>query len=198
MIRKFFRYPKIFPCSLGFALAFVLVSLLGSTSAHADIFYGKNQAIEIAFPTANRIERKTLVISREKAKYLEKIADSHLPSRLITIYEGWKGDKLLGYMHIDVHPVWAKSEALMIVLTPTGEFSQIKVLAFHEDTRYMLPNGVLQSLIKKTGDDPIKVGEDVDAISGASITLRSSTGALRRARAYYQVLLQGSDDSESP
>jgi len=103
----------------------------------------------MAFPDADRIERKTLVISREEAKELETLSKSRLPSRLITIYEGWKGTDLLGYMHIDVHPVWAKSQALMIVMNPAGKFTQIEVLAFHESTDYMLPTQILKKSPKQ-------------------------------------------------
>jgi hypothetical protein len=192
MPQKTIRY------AIFWARTLAILCLFAPAVIQADVFYGKNQAIEMAFPDADRIERRTLVISREEAKELERLSKSRLPSRLITIYEGWKGTDLLGYMHIDVHPVWAKSQALMIVMNPAGKFTQIEVLAFHESTDYMLPTQILKNLMNKFDSETITVGKDVDAVTGASITHRSSTEALRRARVYYELLLVKRDTSPSP
>ena len=178
----------------------VAAALLLPAPLLAEIFMGKNQAIERAFPDADRIERQTHVLTREEAKALEDASKSELPSRLITIYKGWKGDEIIGYMHIDVHPIRARSAALMIVLSPTGRVEEIMLLAFHEDTDYMLPSESLDALKGKTVGDAVEVGVDVDGFSGATLTVNSTTAAVRRALAYYSVLLkseQADQDTEA-
>jgi len=163
----------------------------------AEIFLGKNQAIEQAFPDADRIERQTHVLTREEAKVLEEASKSELPSRLITIYEGWKGDEVIGYMHIDVHPIRARSAGLMVVLSPAGRVDDIVVLAFHEDTDYMLPSTFLDALKGKTSADAVEVGVDIDGFSGATLTVNSTVAAIRRALAYYPVLMRDEQPDEN-
>jgi transcriptional regulator of nitric oxide reductase len=165
--------------------------LLAPVPSLAEVFLGKNQAIELAFPAADRVERRTHVLTRPEADELEEASNSELPSRLITIYEGWKGEDLLGYMHIDVHPVRARSAAVMIVVDPRGRVTDVVVLAFHEDTDYMLPRRSINALKGKRVGDALEVGTDVDAVSGATLTIRSTAAALRRMLAYYTILLKG-------
>ena len=172
-----------FACLVGSFLVFPL-------AASGEVFYGKNQGLERAFPDADRVERRTYVLTKREAERLEEASESELPSRLVTIYEGWQGDELLGYAHIDVDHVRARKQALMISLTPEGRIGKIDILAFHEDTQYMVPTKVIESLTGKSFGDQIRVGVDVDAVSGATLTLRSTTAAARRMLAYYAILLK--------
>ena len=170
---------------------FLVVSTLAfPLAARGEVFYGKNQGLERAFPAAERVERRTYVLTKAEAETLEAASNSELPSRLVTVYEGWQEGKLLGYAHIDVDHVRARKQALMILLSPKGRIAKIEVLAFHEDTQYMVPTKVIDSLVGKSFGDKITIDVDVDGVSGATLTLRSTTAAARRMLAYYEVLLK--------
>lgn len=170
---------------------FLVVSMLEfPLAARGEVFYGKNQGLERAFPAAERVERRTYVLTKPEAETLEAASNSELPSRLVTVYEGWKEGEIIGYAHIDVDHVRARKQALMILLTPEGRIEQIEVLAFHEDTQYMVPTQIIDSLVGRSFGDEIMVGVDVDGVSGATLTLRSTTAAARRMLAYYEILLK--------
>jgi hypothetical protein len=168
----------------------VVSALAFPLAARGEVFYGKNQGLARAFPAADRVERRTYVLTKAEGETLEAASNSELPSRLVTVYEGWQEGKLLGYAHIDVDHVRARKQALMILLTPEGRIAKLEVLAFHEDTQYMVPTQILDSLMGRSFGDEILIGVDVDAISGATLTLRSTTAAARRMLAYYEILLK--------
>ena len=79
----------------------------------------------------------------------------------------------------------------MIVVDPRGRVTDVVVLAFHEDTDYMLPRRSINALKGKRVGDALEVGTDVDAVSGATLTIRSAAAAVRRMLAYYTILLKG-------
>jgi len=105
--------------------------------------------------------------------------------------KAWRGEKLLGYFVIDVHNVRTKSEALLVAVDAQGRVSQVRVLAFHEPIDYKPVQRWYDAFAgKKIGDD-LRVGYDVDAVSGATLTTRSTSAAVRRVLAYHKVFFGG-------
>ena len=166
---------------------FALV-LVGPASAM--VFYNQIQAIDLAFPEATRTDSETFILTDEQVALIEKAGRSELASRLVTVYRGWRGDTFLGYAHIDVHTVRSKPEGLLVVLDPEAEVLQTLVLAFHEPLEYMPTDGWYQRFINKSPDDDLRIGFDVDAVTGATLTTRATVDSVRRMFAYYEVLFQ--------
>ncbi|MFP6641535.1 MAG: FMN-binding protein, partial [Myxococcota bacterium] len=128
---------------------------------------------------------------------IEKAARSVLPTRLVTIHRGWQGDRLLGYAHIDVHTVRTKPEAFMVVLGPEAVIQQVRVLAFHEPLEYMPADRWYRTFFGQTREADLRIGFDVDAVTGATLTTRATIDSVRRMLAYYDVLLEDDDSSKS-
>ena len=109
-------------------LAFALVGL--SLPAGAKVFHSQKAGLELAFPSADRIDSETHILSSPEAEAIEDLSKSRLETRLVTIHTAWEGDKMLGYAHIESHTVRTKPEGFMVVLSSEGKVKEVKVLAF--------------------------------------------------------------------
>lgn len=170
------------------SIIFVLLVVPGAASK---VFYTQAQALELAFPEADRVSKMTHVLSLEEAREVEKLSGSALESRLVTLYNAWRGDELLGHVHIDVHTVRTRPEGLMIVLDPQGRVVQVRVLAFQEPLDYMPVQRWYELFVGKTRQDRLRVGYDIDGVTGATLTTRATADAVKRMFAYHKVLLAG-------
>lgn len=173
----------------GFALAAAL--LAGpAPAAFAKVFYSRQQAITLAFPDADRVEKETFVLTPEQTTEIEEQSRSQLESKLVTIWTGYRGDDVLGYAHIDVHTVRTQPEAFMVVLDPSGRVRSVRILAFHEPLDYLPTDRWYAQFGDKSLASPLRVGGDVHGVVGATLSARATTSGVRRVLAYYEVLIE--------
>jgi integrase len=167
----------------------ILLLGLGAGEARGKVFYTRAEALELAFPGAERVDSETYVLREEQIRRIEALARSSLESPLVKIYTGMRGGEILGYAVIDIHNVRTLPEAFMVVLTPGGAVRSLRVLAFHEPLDY-LPNDRWYSQFgEKSLEQPLRVGGDIHGVVGATLSARATTRGVRRALAFYEVLL---------
>jgi Na+-translocating ferredoxin:NAD+ oxidoreductase RnfG subunit len=98
---------------------------------------------------------------------------------------------VLGYAMIDIHNVRTMPEAFMVVLSPQGNVKSVRVLAFHEPLDYLPNQRWYGQFDEKSLASPLRLGGDIHGVVGATLSARATTRGVRRALAYYQVLVQG-------
>ena len=167
-----------------------LALLLPAAPGAAKVFYSRSEALRIAFPDAERIEDQTYVLSDAQIERIGAIAQSPLDSKLVKIYRGFHGDQLLGYAVIDIHNVRTMPEAFMVVLTPEGSVRSVRVLAFHEPLDYLPSHRWYDQFDEKSLASPLRLGGDIHGVVGATLSARATTRGVRRALAFYRVLVQ--------
>jgi hypothetical protein len=167
-----------------------LALLFATAPAAAKVFYSRNQALRLAFPEAERIEDDTYVLSDAQAERIGALAQSPLDSKLVKLYRGYHGDQLLGYAVIDIHNVRTMPEAFMVVLTPEGSVRSVRVLAFHEPLDYLPNQRWYGQFDEKSLASPLRLGGDIHGVVGSTLSARATTRGVRRALAYYRVLVQ--------
>ncbi len=158
--------------------------------AAASVFHTQQEALALAFPEAERIESKTTVLSEAQAAKVEALARSQLESKLVTIHTGMRGAEVLGFALIDVHIVRTLPEAFMVVLTPEGAVRSVRMLAFHEPLDYLPPQRWYGQFEHKTLAESLRLGGDIHGVVGATLSTQAATRGVRRALAYYEVLLR--------
>jgi hypothetical protein len=171
------------------ATLLLLVAGLAGTDAEAKVFFSRSEALELAFPEADRIEDESILLGDEQATAIEQLARSRLESRIVKIYRGYRGGELLGYAFIDVHTVRTLPEAFLVVLSPEGDVRTLRVLAFHEPLEYMPSARWYRQFEEKGPREPLRLGGDVHGIVGATLSARATTNGVRRALALYQVVV---------
>jgi transcriptional regulator of nitric oxide reductase len=115
----------------------------------AEIFYSKNEAMELAFGKGTQVDQLSLFPDENETAKIQQDAKIKLDSGLFTFYVGKDQDKLLGYAAIETSTVRTKPETLMIVLTPDGELRNVYMLAFHEPPEYQPPDRWFEKLYKR-------------------------------------------------
>jgi len=160
-------------------------------SAPAKVYHSRSEALALAFPDAERVESQTHVLSDPQVARIQELSRSEIDSKLVNLYTGMRGDEVLGYAFIDVHTVRTLPEAFMVVLTPDGRVRSLRVLAFHEPLEYQPTRGWYDQFEQKSLGAPLRVGNDIHGVVGATLSARATTRGVRRALALYQVLVGG-------
>jgi len=182
------RFPFI-------ALLAVAIALVAAPAA-GKVFYSRAAALEMAFPNADRIDGKTFVLHDEQVGKIEARIRGSLDRNLAKVYTAVEGGAVVGYAIIDVHDVRALAEAVMIVLTPSGEVRSLRILAFHEPLEYLPTERWYRQFENQSLQNPLRLGGDIHGVVGATLTARATTKAVRRALAYYEVLIAHGDASQ--
>lgn len=155
----------------------------------AKVFYAKEEALRAAFPEADVIDKQTFFLTDDQKKQVETLARTRLDSKLVTLYIGRRGQKPLGYAMIDVHTVRTLPEAVMVVLSPEGRVASTLILAFYEPLEYLPSERWLKQFDQARLTPDLRVGGKIAGITGATLTARAMTDAVRKVLALYQVLI---------
>ena len=171
-------------------LAFVGL-LFAAAPTSAKVFFSQQEALELTFPDADRIESDTRVLSAEQVAAVEKQARSKLDTRIAKFYVGWKDDAVVGYAFIDVHTVRTLPEAFLVALDPDGSVTSMRVLAFHEPLDYLPTQRWYDQFQQRSLRDPLRLGRDIHGITGATLSARAVTDSVRRVLALYRIVVRG-------
>lgn len=180
------------PAALLLLTATLLPATWGAAPvARAEVFASQREALQQAFPEAERFERRTVLLSESEARAVEARAQSRLESRIVTWHIGMQGGRVLGYALIDVHNVRTLPEAFMVVLSPDGRVLQTRILAFYEPHDYLPTERWLQQFNGWLPGALTAQAGEVHGISGATFSTRAVNGGVRRALALYELLAAG-------
>ncbi|MBW2270938.1 MAG: FMN-binding protein [Deltaproteobacteria bacterium] len=173
---------------LGLLAAAVLCGI--PIAAQAKVFLSRTEALDLAFPHADRVDSQTYILSAGEAARIEKLSRSPLDSMLVEIYTGFRGGVVSGYAVIDIHNVRTLPEAFMVVLSPAGEVQSLRLLAFHEPLQYRPTDRWYTQFDDKSLAEPLRVGGDVHGVVGATLSARATARGVRRVLAFYEVLIE--------
>jgi hypothetical protein len=171
----------------------LLALLLAATvlgRASGKVFVTVDEALKLAFPGCE-IARKTAFLTPEQVKRAREIAGAEVPSALVGYYEAVKGGQPAGTAWFDTHRVRTLPETLMVVVDPQGRVGRIEVVSFREPEDY-LPRGVWYEQFRGKSLDPnLQLKRGIHPVTGATLTARATTDAVRRVLALRQVVLAG-------
>ena len=79
-------------------------------------------------------------------------------------------------------------ETLMVVVDPQGKVARVEVLAFAEPEDYLPPGRWYGQFLGQGLSDELALGHHIRGVTGASLTARATTDAVRRVLAIHQAL----------
>lgn len=165
----------------------LLVALAAAAPAAAKVFLTVDEALKLAFPDS-QVERKTGYLTAEQVRRAQELAGVEVPSALVTYYVARRSGQPAGTAYIDTHRVRTLPETLLIVVDPQGKVSRVEVVAFREPEEY-LPRGAWYDQFRGHGlDRELQLKQGIHPVTGASLTARATTDAVRRVLALHQVL----------
>jgi hypothetical protein len=176
--------------SLAATLSFVTAS-----DVQAKVFYARDEMLALAFPDADRVEPRDFLLTPEQRAEIESRARDRLDSNLLSIYVGYRADEIIGYALVDTHVVRTLPETFLVVLAPDGSVSATHVLAFYEPLEYLPSQRWFAQFPGRRLTPHLRVGDEIAAIAGSTLSSRAVTGGIRRALAACGVLIAECDSS---
>lgn len=177
-------------CSVGFsrkALRTLLCLTLAAAPVAAKVFLSVDEALKLAFPGC-QVERKTAYLTAEQVRRARELSGVEVPSALVTYYLARRAGQPAGTAYFDTHRVRTLPETLMVVVDPQGRVARVEVIAFREPEDY-LPRGAWYEQFRGHGlDRELQLKQGIHPVTGATLTARATTDAVRRVLALHQVI----------
>jgi Na+-translocating ferredoxin:NAD+ oxidoreductase RnfG subunit len=155
----------------------------------APVYASREQALARVFPPPATIERTTYFLSDAQREKASREARSKIESSLVVAYVG-KGPKgVIGTAYFETHTVRTMPETILVTVRPDGALASVEVIAFNEPEDY-LPRGSWLKLFSGRRLAPdLAVGRGLAHVTGATLTTRAISDAVRRVLAVHAVLL---------
>ncbi|KAA3658259.1 MAG: FMN-binding protein [Calditrichaeota bacterium] len=157
----------------------------------AQVFKTQEQALSETFSVADTVIRKTVFLDKTQRKKLEALSKSKFNSRIISYYRGCKDSTVLGTAFFDAQIVRTKKAILQVVVSPDGRVVKVEVLAFLEPQDYLPIERWFTLFEGRKLTTDLWPGKAVHAVSGATLSVQSFTGVVRRALALHQFIEKG-------
>lgn len=158
--------------------------LVAATVHHSD-----EEALALAFPDASRIEHRTMVLDDGlRARVAERLGR---PTRdhLVVLHEAWKDDALIGRAVVLDEIGKTLPFRFLVSVRPDGSVDQVLLLTYRESRGGEIERASFRAQYegKKLGD-PIRRGDDIRNVSGATLSVDSLSRGVRRALVLVDVL----------
>jgi hypothetical protein len=168
-------------------LVYAFLAAVAAGPVAAKVFLSTDEALHLAFKGCS-VERQTVFLTVEQRAGIQKLAKGEIKSALINPYRATCDGKDGGTAYFDAHIVRTLPETLMVVIDPQGRIARVEVLAFAEPEDYLPPGRWYGQFLGQGLSDDLALGHHLRSVTGASLTARATTDAVRRVLAIHQVL----------
>ena len=151
------------------------------------MFVTVDEALKLAFPGC-AVVRRTAFLKPEQVRRASSLAGVEVPSALITYYSATRGGQPAGTAYFDTHRVRTLPETLMVVVDPQGKVGRIEVISFREPEDYLPRAAWYEQFRGKALDGDLQLKRGIRPVTGATLTARATTDAVRRVLALHQIL----------
>lgn len=164
----------------------------GSPVAWAKLFMSQPKALALAFGGAP-VERQAHFLTPQQIERARALAGTgvRIEGALVTRYPGRRESQLLGTAYFDTHRVRTLEETLMILVAPDGSVARVEVLTFREPTEYLPKRVWYDQFGRRRLDRDLAVSRGIHGVTGATLSARAATEAVRRTLAIHRALEEG-------
>ena len=171
-----------------FVAAQLALASLVVLGVDAKTYETRAHALERVFGADAQIERKTIFLTEAQIDAVQAVSSARVEHARVTLHVAHRDGKLLGRAYLDTHLVRSLYETLLIVVGTDGRTRNVDILAFHEPEDYLPPRRWLRTLEKRELSPRLRPGDEVDAISGATLSARAAAQAVRRVLALDRIV----------
>ncbi len=168
-----------------------IVVIASATACFSVQYLTLEQAQRACFPTATQWIATPVELTRDQMALIEK--DSGIPVRFHEqkVWAAYHGSAFLGWVILD--SVLGKHEAIqwVLALEKEGSIRQIEILEYKETFGSEIRQKKWQSQFfgKKHGAK-LKLNQDIQNISGATLSSRHVTQGVKRLLSFYELILK--------
>ncbi len=171
--------------------AALLALFLGTVPmAAAKVFVTTDEALRLAFPGCE-VARRTAYLTPQQIKKAKELSGADVPGALVAWHEARCNGQPAGTAFFDTHRVRTLPETLLVVVDPQGRVARLEVISFREPQEYMPRAAWYAQFQGHELDRELQLTTGIHPVSGATLTARATTSAVRRVLALREVILEG-------
>lgn len=155
--------------------------------APAKVFLTQSEALDLAFPDCE-VERRTVYLTAEQKARAEELSGLEIESNLVYAYRSECDGGSRGTAYFDTHRVRTLPEVLMVVVDPEGRVARVEILSFLEPEEYIPRDSWYRQLLGKRLDEELELDRSIRNMTGATLTARATTQAVRRVLALHEAI----------
>jgi electron transport complex protein RnfG len=175
----------------------------GASRLRAEQFVSFSDARKLCFTNATRFEDAQINLSPADRKAVEKASGVKVRKSDVKLAKAWHNNTFLGTLWLD--HVIGKHELIdyVVAISPEGKVTQVEILEYREHYGGQIRQPDWRAQFKgKTADAPLKPGQEIYNISGATLSCRHVTEGVKRVLATHNHvrgrLLSASTDNRLP
>ena len=154
----------------------------------AVVYLTEQEALKKMLPEADHFEPEQVDLSADQLSRAQRLAGRAFREDDYRFWVGRKGPAVVGYA--TVLEVIGKERPItfMIGIAPSGEIKGVEVLVYRESRGSQIRNPrFMAQFVGKKIDNPLRLGDDVESVSGATLSSRAATYAVKKALAIFEV-----------
>lgn len=175
------------PLAAGATLSASYAAATPVAKTKAKVYLTTQEALELAFGEAE-VRRSTIYLTAPELKRAKKLAKVPVRSAIVYAYSAYRNGELIGMAYFDTHKVRTLGETLMVVIDPKQRVQRLELLSFNEPPDYVPPTRWYGQFLNKKLDDDLNLKRDIRGVTGATLSARATTQAVRRVLALHGVL----------
>ena len=159
--------------------------------AHAVQYFTLEQAQHALFPEASGFKESRALLSAEQRKAIEKASGVRVRGAELPAWRVEAGGKLAGWFLLD--EVYGKHEFITyaVALDATGTVRGIEIMDYRETHGGEVRNARWRAQFTgKRAGAPLKLDEDIQNISGATLSCKHIADGVKRLLATYETVLK--------
>ncbi len=177
-----------------FLWAVLMTLVFGSTLLSAsederreDVYMTKKEAFAVAFPGAEKIKKEKKWLTDTQREAIGKILGEEYKERRLTYYFGLNEEgQPIGAMVIGNEIGRSYPITFMVVINPDGTVKDVEIMVYREPHGWEVRfESFLSQFFGRNAGDPF---DNINNITGATLSVRSMTRGVKKAVAEFQVL----------
>lgn len=182
------------PGSSAVLLAVALVVASATSPARARVLVTVDEALALAYPGAE-IERRTAFLTDAQRARATELAGQAPASAIVHPYVAKRDGEVIGTAYFDSHVVRTLAETVMVAVDREGRVARVEVLSFDEPPDYLPREPWYRQFDGRPLDAELELRRSIRPVSGATLTARATTDAVRRALALHRALAESGGEA---
>ncbi|WP_373048178.1 FMN-binding protein [Vulgatibacter sp.] len=173
------------------ALVLLLVaSIVPGSAGAAGTYFTTPQLLKAFFPKSERVTYRKILLDPSQQRVLEKRLGYTPARREYVVFVALTGERIDGYALIDDERGQHEPITFAVKFSPTGVVERHEVMVYREGYGDEITDSRFRAQFAgKTGKDVVRAGQDIDVVTGATISSRSMAVGVRRAIALVEELV---------
>lgn len=160
----------------------------GAAAGEARTLSTRDESLRRVFGPLVRLEARTAWLSVAECDSAGRWAHVKFGRAPVTYWVAIRNDSVIGRAFLDTRVVRTMPATVLTAVDAHHRVLAVEVLAFHEPDDYLPPRRWIERLKGRPLSKRLQPGGDIDGVSGATLSARAFTAAVRSALALDRVL----------